>query len=84
MIAPNIPHTIVLTMLRQVLSKNVKAGHPYGRSVGVSTSARVDPGLVRTELGQLFDASRLGLNRSRNACPVGPYRYSEGSVHTLC
>ena len=28
-------------------------GHPYGRSGGVSTSAHVDPGLVRTELGQL-------------------------------
>ena len=31
------------------------SGHPYGRSAGVSTSACVDPGLVRTELGQLFD-----------------------------
>ena len=53
-------------------------GHPYGRSGGVSTSARVDPGLVRAELGQLFDTRWLGLNRSRNACPVRQYRYRDG------
>ena len=35
--------------------------HPYGRSGGVSTSARVDPGLVRAELGQLFVTRWFGL-----------------------
>ena len=30
---------------------NYEVGHPYGRSGGVSTNARVDPGLVRAKLG---------------------------------
>ena len=46
-------------------------GHPFGRSGGVSTSARVDPGLVRAELGQLLDTRWLGLSSSRNACSYG-------------
>ena len=32
----------------------------------MSTSARVDPGLIRAQLGQLFDARWLSLKRSRN------------------
>ena len=69
---------MVIWKLFQPCSVEDFIGHPYGRSGGVSTSSRVDPGLVRTELGQLFDTRWLGLNRSRNGCPVRPYRYSDG------
>ena len=45
-------------------------GHSYGRAGSVCTSARVDPGLVRTELGQLFDARWPSLSRFKNVHPV--------------
>ena len=45
--------------------------------------ALVDPGLVRTELGQVLDIRWLGLKGSRNAYPVSPYRCRNGYYISL-
>ena len=51
--------------------------YPYGCSDSVRPRVRLDPGLVCTELGWLFDMHWLELNISRNAYPVRSCSYSD-------